>query len=156
VLLADAGYCSKDNIEATAELATDVLVATGRLKHNENAPDAPRGRIPKSATTRERMARRLRTKSGRAHYARRKAIVEPVFGQMKTRQRAGHLRLRGLEGARGEWLLHALCHNLRSSPTPIRDSRWRNGLRWCRFAHFQAICSGPERLAMTASPASGV
>ncbi len=113
VLLADAGYCSNDNLAATAELETEVLVATGRMKHGEVIDAAPRGRIPNDATPRERMARRLRTKTGRAHYARRKAIVEPVFGQMKTRQRAGALRLRGLEGARGEWLLHALCHNLR-------------------------------------------
>jgi len=112
VLLADAGYCSNDNLAATAELPTEVLVATGRMKHGEVIDAAPRGRIPNDATPRERMARRLRTKTGRAHYARRKAIVEPVFGQMKTRQRAGGLRLRGLEGARGEWLLHALCHNL--------------------------------------------
>ena len=83
------------------------------MKHGEVTDAAPRGRIPNNATPRQRMARRLRTKTGRAHYARRKAIVEPVFGQMKTRQRAGALRLRGLEGARGEWLLHALCHNLR-------------------------------------------
>lgn len=113
VLLADAGYCSNANLAATAELESEVLIATGRMKHHEVVPDAPRGRIPQSATARERMARRLRTKQGRAHYARRKAIVEPVFGQMKTRQRAGVLRLRGLSGARGEWLLHALCHNLR-------------------------------------------
>jgi transposase len=113
VLLADAGYCSKANIEGTAQMATDVLLATGRLKHGEKVPDSPRGRIPKDATARERMARRLRTRAGRVHYARRKAIVEPVFGQLKTRQRAGYLRLRGLERVRGEWLLHALCHNLR-------------------------------------------
>ncbi|MGC8511401.1 MAG: transposase, partial [Acidimicrobiales bacterium] len=113
MLLADAGYCSKDNLEAVADHDIDVLVATGRLKHNERVPDAPRGRIPADATSRERMARRLRTKSGRADYARRKAIVEPVFGQMKTRQHAGALRLRSLELAEGEWLLHALCHNLR-------------------------------------------
>ena len=59
------------------------------------------------------MARRLRTKSGQADYARRKAIVEPVFGQMKVRQHAGHLRLRGLAGASSEWTLNAICHNLR-------------------------------------------
>jgi hypothetical protein len=59
------------------------------------------------------MARRLRTKAGRADYARRKAIVEPVFGQMKVRQHAGHLQLRGIVGAQGEWTLHAICHNLR-------------------------------------------
>jgi hypothetical protein len=56
-------------------------MATGRLAHDEQVPAAPRGRIPANATPRERMARKLRTKPGRAAYARRKAIVEPVFGQ---------------------------------------------------------------------------
>ena len=59
------------------------------------------------------MARRLRTKPGRADYARRKAIVEPVVGQMKVRQNAGHLQLRGIAGAKGEQTLHVICHNLR-------------------------------------------
>jgi transposase len=113
VFLADAGYCSAENIDATANGPCDVLIATGRQQHGERITDSPRGRIPTNATSRERMARRLRTKSGRADYARRKAIVEPVFGQMKTRQHAGQFRLRGLEGAQGEWTLHALCHNLR-------------------------------------------
>jgi transposase len=111
--LADAGYCSTANIDKAADHDHDVLVATGRLKHNETVPDAPRGRIPNSATSRERMARRLRTKTGRADYARRKAIIEPVFGQMKVKQNAGQLRLRGLAGAHGEFILHAICHNLR-------------------------------------------
>jgi hypothetical protein len=111
--LADAGYCSTANINDAAESGHDVMVATGRLKHHEKMPDAPRGRIPKNATGRERMARRLRTKAGRADYARRKAIIEPVFGQMKVKQNAGQLRLRGLAGAQGEFMLHAICHNLR-------------------------------------------
>jgi transposase len=111
--LADAGYCSEDNLGAAEEAGVDVLVATGRLRRDESVQAAPRGPIPKDATARERMARRLRTKAGRADYARRKAIVEPVFGQMKVRQGAGFLRLRGLAGARGEFALHALCHNLR-------------------------------------------
>lgn len=59
------------------------------------------------------MAHALRTEHGRASYARRKAIVEPAFGQMKTRHNAAQLRLRGLAGAQGEWLLHTICHNLR-------------------------------------------
>ncbi|CAN5865129.1 hypothetical protein BH24ACT15_BH24ACT15_37880 [soil metagenome] len=111
--LADAGYCSANNIDTAANSGHDLLVATGRLKHHEHVPDAPRGRIPNNATSRERMARRLRTKAGRADYARRKAIIEPVFGQMKVKQNAGQLRLRGLVGAQGEFTLHALCHNLR-------------------------------------------
>ncbi|MGH9304866.1 MAG: IS1182 family transposase [Acidimicrobiales bacterium] len=111
-LLADAGYCSEDNLEAADDLAPDVLAATGRQRHGEQFP-APRGPIPKGATRREKMARRLRTKRGRADYKRRKAIVEPAFGQVKVRQHAGELRLRGLAGAQGEWTLHMLCHNLR-------------------------------------------
>ena len=123
------GYCSTANIDAAADSSHDVLVATGRLKHHEQVPDAPRGPIPQNTTSRQRMARRLRTKKGRADYARRKAIIEPVFGQMKVKQNAGQLRLRGLAGAQGEFTLHAICHNLRklanaTHPSPAhRDAQ---------------------------------
>jgi transposase len=112
-LLTDAGYCSEENLEAAEDLKPDVLTATGRERRGEKFQTTPRGRIPKNATRREKMARRLRTKNGRADYARRKVIVEPAFGQMKVRQHAGQLRLRGLAGAQGEWALHLICHNLR-------------------------------------------
>ncbi len=111
-VLADAGYWSEDNAAALATREIDTLIATGRFEHGETPPPAPRGRIPNAATAKQRMARKLRTKPGRAAYARRKVIVEPVFGQMRTRQDAGRARLRGLDGAQGEWLLHGFCHNL--------------------------------------------
>ncbi|NIA25894.1 MAG: transposase, partial [Gammaproteobacteria bacterium] len=113
MFLADAGYCSQDNLEQISDAKVNALIATGRIRRNERVPDTPRGPIPKDATRHERMARKLRTKVGRADYARRKVIVEPVFGQMKVRQHAGHLRLRGIAGAQGEWTLHVICHNLR-------------------------------------------
>ncbi|GBE23210.1 MAG TPA: IS4/IS5 family transposase [Actinobacteria bacterium] len=113
MFLADAGYCSEDNLQEISDAKINALVATGRVRRNERVPETPRGPIPKDATQRERMARRLRTNPGRANYARRKAIVEPAFGQMKVRQQAGHLRLRGITGAQGEWTLHVICHNLR-------------------------------------------
>jgi transposase len=116
-VLADAGYCSDHNLDQvtafTDEHGTDFFIATGRLRHDESVPATPRGRIPKNATPKQRMARKLRTKPGRAAYARRKAIVEPVFGQMSTLANAKHLLLRGLDAARDEWLLLAACHNLR-------------------------------------------
>jgi transposase len=116
-MLADAGYCSEDNLtRATANsesTGTEFFIATGRTKHDDPLPAAPRGRIPKHATPRQRMARKLTTKKGRAAYARRKVIVEPVFGQMATLQNGKQLMLRGLDGAKGEWLLLAACHNLR-------------------------------------------
>jgi transposase len=115
--LADAGYCSEANLAAAASRktghGTDTFMATGRLAHDEKVNPAPRGRIPADATLRERMARKLRTKPGRAAYARRKAIVEPVFGQIMTCQDGRRLLLRGEAGARAEWQLLAACHNLR-------------------------------------------
>jgi transposase len=115
--LVDAGYCSETNLEAAQErqlaCGTDTFMATGRLGHDEQVPPAPRGRIPKDATLKERMARKLRTKPGRAAYRRRKAIVEPVFGQITTCQNGRRLLLRGEDGARGEWRLLAACHNFR-------------------------------------------
>jgi transposase len=116
-MLADAGYCSIDNLDAAADYAkacgTEFFVATGRLRRGDPPPVAPRGRIPGTATAKQRMARKLTTKNGQKVYAGRKAIVEPVFGQMHTLQNAKHLLLRGLEQARGEWQLLAACHNLR-------------------------------------------
>ncbi len=111
--LADAGYFSENNIDAAHRSGTDPLIATGRLAHGEQVPDAPRGRIPTNATPKARMARKLRTQKGKAAYARRKVIVEPVFGQMKTTQGAGRLLLRRHDNARSEWRLLAACHNLR-------------------------------------------
>ena len=116
-MLADAGYCSEDNLNQANQLTTDVgtefFIATGRHKHDDPPPIAPRGRIPKDATPKQRMARKLTTKKGHAVYGRRKVIVEPVFGQMHTLQNAKYLLLRGLDGAKGEWLLLSACHNLR-------------------------------------------
>lgn len=115
--LVDAGYCSETNLQAAkdrqAACGTSTFMATGRLRRDEQAPPAPRGRIPKGATLKQRMARKLRTKPGKAAYSRRKAIVEPVFGQIMTCQNGRQLLLRGQDGARGEWRLLAACHNLR-------------------------------------------
>jgi Transposase DDE domain len=58
------------------------------------------------------MARKLKTKKGRAVYARRKTIVEPVFGQMQTVQDAKQLLLRGEQAARAQWRFHCAVHNL--------------------------------------------
>ena len=98
------------------------MIATGRQKHGQKVPAAPRGRISKGMTPKQLMTRKLHTKKGKAAYARRKAIVEPAFGQMKVAQDAGRLRLRGLDNAQGEWTLQAFCHNVRK----LRNS----GFHW--------------------------
>jgi transposase len=111
-LSADAGYFSEDNVRITTEHGLDPHIATGRFKHSEPPPPAPRGRIPKHATPKQRMARKLKTKKGRAVYGRRKAIVEPVFGQIDTVQNGRRLLLRGKAAARGQWRFTCAVHNL--------------------------------------------
>lgn len=111
-LTADAGYFSQENVKRTAAHGLDPHIATGRFKHSEPPPPAPRGPVPKNATAKQRMARKLKTKEGRAVYARRKAIVEPVFGQMQTVQDARQLLLRGKPAARAQWRFQCAIHNL--------------------------------------------
>ena len=122
-LLADAGYASEDNLTALAERSIDAYIALGRDRHGTTPPPAPRGRIPTGLSRRERMGRKLRTKAGRRHYARRKAIVEPVFGQIKEARGFRRFSLRGLEQVRAEWLLVAAVHNLGKLFTSGRAGR---------------------------------
>jgi transposase len=112
VLLADAGYFSEDNVRISAAHGLDGYIATGRFKHSEPPAPAPRGPIPKDATPKQRMARKVRTKKGHGVYARRKVIVEPVFGQMDTVQGARRLLLRGKPAARAQWRFQCAVHNL--------------------------------------------
>ncbi len=61
---------------------------------------------------RERMSAKINTAEGRAIYGKRKCLVEPVFGQIKTRNGFGQFLLRGLEKAKLEWKIVAIAHNL--------------------------------------------
>ena len=110
-VLADAGYASDDNLAALDDRGIDAYIAAGRDRHG-TPPPPPRGRIPTGLSRRERMGRKLRTKAGRAHYARRKTIVEPVFGQIKEARGFRRFSLRGLEAVQAEWMLVAAVHNL--------------------------------------------
>lgn len=111
-VLADSGYCSEANLEKAAKTKIDLYLATEKNRHNQGPQPAPRGRLPKSATLVERMRRKLTTEAGRAIYARRKTIVEPVFGQIKQARGFRQFLLRGVEKVRGEWALVCATHNL--------------------------------------------
>ena len=83
-------------------------MATGRQKHH--TPEAEASDVP--ATAQERMAAKVRTPEGKAFYARRKVIVEPVCGQIKEARGFRRFLLRGLAKIRGEWRLVCLTHTL--------------------------------------------
>jgi len=62
---------------------------------------------------RQRMRQKLSSTAGRSIYGRRKCLVEPVIGQMKTAMRLLQFLLRGLAGARIEWKWATIAYNLR-------------------------------------------
>jgi phosphoglycolate phosphatase-like HAD superfamily hydrolase len=104
----DSGYYSEAATQALEDLGFDPYIAVGRHKHHE--PEAEVRAEP--ATAKEQMAAKVRTPQGKALYARRKVIVEPVFGQIKEGRGFRRFLLRGLKKIRGEWLLVCLTHNL--------------------------------------------
>ena len=111
VMTLDAGYWSEDNANCCADQGIDAYIATGRLPHGQPPPPS-RGPLPRNADARTRMARKIRSKKGARIYARRKAIVEPVNGQIKESRGLRRFLLRGLERVTGEWHLIAATHNL--------------------------------------------
>jgi transposase len=111
-LLADAGYCSDENLAALAETTIDAYISTRKQTHGERPGPCPRGPLPKAATHVDRMSRKLHTKAGAAVYAARKAIVEPVIGQIKQARGFRQFLLRGFEKVQGEWALVCTTHNI--------------------------------------------
>ena len=108
----DSGYFSEEAVTGLEDMGIDPHIATGRQKHHEPQSAEAQGSAPAGATAKERMAHKLRTPAGKKCYAQRKAIVEPVFGQIKQGRGIRQFLLRGLDKVRGEWKLIALTHNL--------------------------------------------
>ena len=104
----DTGYFSATAVRDLEQLDFDPYMATGRQKHHAVLGEVP----PQPQTAKERMAAKVRTPTGRALYARRKVIVEPVFGQIKGARGFRRFWLRGLAKVNGEWRLVCLTHNL--------------------------------------------
>ncbi len=105
LVVADAGYWNTPQIEKLEVDGVQVLCP----------PDADIRRAPtkiRSGPDYEWMRRRLSEPDARAAYRRRQQMIEPVFAQVKSRQRAGRFTRRGLAACRAEWRLTAATHNL--------------------------------------------
>jgi hypothetical protein len=103
----DAGYVSEAAVTDAALGGIDLYVPPDRQKHGK-APPPPAD----DGTVRSAMRAKLQTAAGHALYALRKAIVEPVFGQIKDARGFRRFSFRGLGKVHAEWLLICLTHNL--------------------------------------------
>ena len=108
---ADTGYFSEANVTDEQVKDVDLYVATGRDKHSdavERSNDPP----PADASPKETMRSKLQSEAGRAVYKMRKAIVEPVFGQIKEQRGFRRFSLRRKQNVCREWKLVCAVSNL--------------------------------------------
>jgi Transposase DDE domain len=104
--LADAGVWNTEQIADVTARGIRTLVS----------PDNRRRKTPGQYRQRKdhyvQMREQLATEAGHALYARRKQIIEPVFGQVKHNRRIDRFTRRGLAACRAEWRLVMATHNL--------------------------------------------
>jgi hypothetical protein len=133
--IADAGYWSEDNVSTCEKRGADPHISTGRQKHGQ-PPPAICGPIPKGLDAIAegfceavgKMARKLRKKEGREIYAKRKTIVEPVFGQTKEARGLRRFLLRGLEKVNSEWTIWGMTHNLNKLWRYLKQQRCQEAM----------------------------
>jgi len=115
---ADAGYFSEASVTDARLEGIDLLVAPDRQKHGEKEAGATGPLVenvpPLSPTTSpaQTMRAKLHRPQAAAVYKMRKAVVEPVFGQIKEERGFRRFLLRGQVKVRAEWNLICATHNL--------------------------------------------
>ena len=110
--MADAGYCSEENLAALGQDDPDTYVATRNMKENQTPRTGRRGRLRKGATLVEKMDRKVSNKAGRALYRKRQQIIERVVGQVKDGRHIRRFMRRGKAAAASEWRVTCGTHNL--------------------------------------------
>jgi transposase len=107
---ADAGYFSAAAISDPSLAGINILVPPDRQKHADAAEQSELRSHADSAAC--DMREKLQAPANHQLYAQRKAVVEPVFGQIKEARGIRRFLLRGLDKANAEWSLICLTHNL--------------------------------------------
>ncbi len=105
VVVADAGYWHKRQMENVVNRGIPVLIPPDAGLRKNTRPGWDGGLYAF-------MRRLLATEHGKALYRKRKATVEPVFGQMKFNRGFDRFRRRGRSACRSEWRLFGAGHNL--------------------------------------------
>jgi transposase len=111
---ADTGYFSASQVNDQRTEGIELYIAVGKQKHGQQEPlvTDPVETPAENESAKEKMKQKLQTEAGKALYKMRKAIVEPVFGQIKAARGIRAFLLRGFEKASAEWKLICATHNL--------------------------------------------
>lgn len=108
---ADAGYFSEEAVSSELFKETNLLVPPNRTKREKTLVEEA-----SDSGSKKLVAKTMRSKlcevSNKELYSRRKAIVEPVFGQIKEIRGYRRFLSRGLKAVKSEFTLISLTHNL--------------------------------------------
>jgi transposase len=107
---ADSGYFSVENLKQLEKQKIDGYVPDSNLARALNLKKRCKSRA--RAAAHRRMRKKLRSPEGRKAYARRKAVVEPVFGVLKEQRGMRQFRLRGKAKVAAEFTIAATAYNL--------------------------------------------
>lgn len=115
IVMADCGYYSMEQIRAVEQRRIKVYVPD-RLMATELAGGPVAAAMNRRQQLRTPGLKQLRERMGepaaRTCYARRKALVEPVFGVLKQQRGMRQFRRRGLAAVSVEWTLATTAYNL--------------------------------------------
>jgi len=105
VVVADAGYWHKEQLESVINRGIQVLVPPDAGKRRDTRRGWDGGRYAF-------MRRVLETDTGGDLYRKRKAMIEPMFANTKFNRRIDRFQRRGRSACRSEWRLITATHNL--------------------------------------------
>jgi hypothetical protein len=108
----NAGAPDRQKQEATTEGAGKVIQEPAKLAEAPPSAKVSADSAPAQASAEDAMRQKLRSPEGRAVYKMRKAVVEPVFGQIKECRGFRRFLFRGLKKVEAEWQIICLTHNL--------------------------------------------
>lgn len=108
--LADSGFFSIQNLNQMEQRNIDAYIPDSNMARALNL--GARCRTRAKALAQRRMRAKLRSPAGQAAYARRKAVVEPVFGVLKQQRNIRQFRTRGLNQVANEFTLATLAYNI--------------------------------------------
>lgn len=111
-LSADNGYLSEENLKYLKRGKIDGYIAVGNEKKMKDKQTCPAESGITKGSLKERMLNKLKSEEGSKVYKRRKAIVEPVFGQMKWARGFRQFSCRGLKKAKGEFAILCTAYNI--------------------------------------------
>ena len=106
---ADSGYFGAENMAYCEAQGIDAYIAIGRDLDSSDIGKLP---MTEGREARLRMHAKLTSARGRAIYAKRKTVAQPVFGRIKAALGFRRFSLRGLAKVAAEWAFVCTCHNL--------------------------------------------